>query len=345
MKIENLTIRDIAKKAGVSISTVSRVLNKKSRVKEETRKKILYVIEKYNYQPNNIARSLSKKKTNTIGVILEDIINPFFSEIAKGISETLKDRNYTMFLTDSNFEEDSQYKLLKTLISNKVDGLIIALMNDRSQSVDLLQSNNIPFISINCRGISKKFDWVVTDNLKGGYLATKYLLDLGHKRIMHIKGQDDQPSDDKYRGFKKAITERGLKISNQIIIRGKAKTNVDGKTLIRKYIDNNGLMSLPSAIFAVNDDVALGVMEIINKEGLSVPDDLSIIGYDDINIADFIGLTTVLQEKFKMGEIAALELLRKLEKEKEKDIIKQVLIEPKLIIRRSCANKREKEVT
>jgi len=332
------TIRDIAKKSGVSISTISRVINNKSRVSERTRKRVLDVVKEFNYEPNNIARSLAKKKTNTIGVILEDILNPFFSEIAKGITETLKEKNYTMFLTDSNFEEEVELELTKTLLRNKVDGIIIALMNDKAKSLDLLKKRNIPFFSINCRAVRKKFDWVATDNFKGGYIATKYLLDLGHQKIMHIKGSDDQPSHDKYRGFRKAILDSNLKLSDQIIISGKARTSKDGKELIKKYIGKNGLHSLPSAIFAVNDDTALGILEILLKEGLKVPEDISIIGYDDIYIADYIGLTTIRQEKYRMGEIAASELLKKLENN-EKDIIKQLSIEPKLIIRRSCAER------
>ena len=335
---DNLTIRDIARESGVSISTVSRVINNKSRVNEKTRKRVLEVVKEFRYEPNNIARSLVKNKTNTIGVILEEILNPFFSEIAKGIAETLKKRNYTMLLTDSNFEEEVELELTRTLLRNKVDGIIIALMNDKSKALDLIKRRNIPFFSINCRAVKEKFDWVATDNFKGGYIATKYLIDLGHTKIMHIKGTNDQPSLDKYRGFRRAILDSNLNLSNQIIVSGKVKTSKDGKELIKKYIDKKGISSLPTAIFAVNDDTALGVLEILSKEGLKIPEDLSIIGYDDIYTAEYIGLTTVRQEKYKMGEIAAIELLKKLEGD-EKDIIKEVSIEPKLIIRRSCAKK------
>ena len=331
------TIKDVAKIANVSISTVSRVINNKSIISENTKQKILKVIKEINYEPNYIARSLSKNKTNAIGVILEDIINPFFSEIAKGIEETLQKNNYIMLLTDSEFDVEKELQITKFLLRNRVDGVIIAPINNQSASLKLLQKMNIPFFAVNCRAIIENFNWISSDNLKGSYIATQYLIKLGHKKIMYIRGADDQPSKDKYLGFKKAVLENKLNLSDQIILNEKAKNEKDGRKIIKKYLEKRNSGELPSAIFATNDDVALGVLEVLSRENIKVPEDISLMGYDDIRISGYhsISLTTVRQEKFKMGQIATQELLSKIE-HNEKDIVKKLLIEPKLIIRKSC---------
>jgi LacI family transcriptional regulator len=331
-----VTIKDVAEMAEVSISTVSRVINKTAKISPKTTARVMEVIKELNYEPNNIARSLSKKKTNTIGVILEDIENPFFGKIAKGIEETLKKKNYSMFLTNTNFEEDAELRLTKLLLSNRVDGIIIAPVNEDSKSLEILGKRGIPFFLVNCRAINKKINWVSTDNIKGGYLATKHLLDLGHKRIMHIKGADDQPSKEKYKGFKNAILEKKLKVSDQVVIDSKAKTSKDGKKIIEHYIRQKGIEAIPRAIFTANDDVALGVLQIFSDKGIKVPEDISIVGYDNMNIASIISLTTIQQEKYKMGQVAASELLSEIESG-EQYITRQLLIEPRLIIRKSSS--------
>jgi LacI family transcriptional regulator len=330
------TIKDIAKIAGTSASTISRVINKNPRISSKTTEKVLKIIKQLNYQPNNIARSLSRKKTNTIGVILEKIENPFFAEIAMGIEETLKKNKYSMFLTNTNFEEEVELKLTNLLLANKVDGIIIAPISESSKSLEVLKRRGVPFFSVNCRALTEKFNWVTTDNIRGGYIATEYLLDLGHKKIMFLKGADDQPSKDRFEGFKRAIIKRNLRISNQIIINAKVGTSKDARELIENFIKQKGIKAIPSAIFAVNDDVAFGVLQTFSNKGINVPEDVSLIGYDDINIASYLSLTTIRQEKYKMGVIAATELIKEVESE-ENSVTKQLLIEPKLIVRKSCA--------
>ena len=329
------TIRDVAKKVGVSISTVSRVMNDSPRISDDTKKKVLKIIKEMNYEPNYIARGLSKKKTDTVGVILEDIENPFFSEIAKGIEMTLQKSNYSMLLTNSNFEEEKEIRFVKLLLRYKVDGIIIAPLNRKSKSISLVKESDIPYFVLNCSSNKKDFNWISTDNLTGGYRATKYLLDLGHLKIMLIKGTDDQPSQDKYRGFCKAIREKKLSLSDQIVVKEKAKNYGDGKRIMKKFLKTHKLKNLPTAIFAINDDVAAGVMDSLSKGGIRVPEDISIIGYDDVKFADYFSLTTIRQEKYKMGKMAAFEIILNIENE-ERDTIKQLLIEPKLIIRESC---------
>ncbi|MCL5771997.1 MAG: LacI family transcriptional regulator [Actinobacteria bacterium] len=334
------TIEDVAKKAKVSIATVSRVINKKDKVSKKTTARIESVIEELDYQPSFIARGLSIRKTFTIGVIMEDVVNPFFSQIVKGIGEVLQNNGYFMLLTNSEFNSNNEKKLTQLLIKQNVDGIIIAPINNDSESLRILKENEVLFFAVNCRADINGFDYISTDNLLGGYIGTKYLIEQGYEKIMYIRGTDDQPSLDKLEGFKKAIIESGLKVKDQIII-GKAKTYDDGKRIIENFIKKNGIKSIPEAIFTANDHSALGVMRVLNDFNLRIPQDISILGYDDIDESGLmnISLSTIRQEKYKMGEIAANELLMKI-RNKEENVAKQILIKPVLVIRNSVISKK-----
>ncbi|MBN2323967.1 MAG: LacI family DNA-binding transcriptional regulator [Spirochaetes bacterium] len=330
------TIEDVAKSAGVSKSTVSRVLNSSAKISEQTIKRVLEAVQELNYEPNNIARSLSKKKTHTIGVVVEDILNTFFTEVVGGIETTLKKAGYSMFLTNTAYDYEDEIKLTRMLMRNKVDGVLITPVKSDSEALSLLKERKVPFFVINCRCDHQDIDWIVSDNIQGGYIATKYLIELGHRKLMHLRGVNIQSTNDRLEGFRKAVLESGLKLSDMQVI-GNAKFIQDGYDVMKKYIKKQSAGSFPTAIFAVNDVVAIGAIAALNEHGIGVPEDVSIIGYDDISIASLVRvpLTTVLQTKFKMGEIAAAQLIDKIER-KEKRITRQFLIRPELVIRKSC---------
>jgi len=178
--------------------------------------------------------------------------------------------------------------------------------------------------------------WIDSDNYEGGYIATKYLLELGHRRFLCIRSMQLRGTRDRFMGFKKALEEYKINLSDQVVL-GDARSIIDGHRIIKNFIKKNGKQSLPSAIITVNDAVAIGAMEALLESRINVPDDVSIIGYDDINIAALVRvpLTTVHQSKFKMGEIAATQLIDKIER-MEEGIARQFLVKPKLIIRKSC---------
>lgn len=330
------TLGDVAKLAGVSKSTVSRVLNDSPKISEVTKRRVLKIAKNLRYEPNIIARSLSMKKTNTIGVILEDILNPFFSEVAKGIETALKRADYWMLLTSSDFDYESEVKLTRMLIRYRVDGVLITPVRVDSESISMLKERSIPFFIMNSSIQNKDISWIESDNLRGAYIATSYLLELGHRRFMCIRDMSVEGGRKRYEGFRKAIEERGLSISNQIVL-GNAHSIIEGYELLEKFISENGKTALPSAIVAVNDAVAIGCMESLFKNGVRVPRDVSIIGYDDINIAALtrVPLTTIYQLKFRMGEIAATQLIKMVQGQDE-EVASQWLIEPELIIRDSC---------
>ena len=330
------TLNDVAKRAGVSKSTVSRVLNNTAKISENTKKYVLEIVKALNYEPNNIARSLARKKTFTIGVLLEDIVNPFFSSVAKGIETALKKSGYSMLLTNSDFMPEDELNLTRMLLRNKVDGILITPISPDSQSISLLREKEIPFFMINCRSDESDVNWIESDNFKGGYMAARYLLDLGHRSFMCIWQTTVHGSRIRLNGFGKALEEVGLRLSDQIILKD-VRSMIEGYEIVSSFIKMNGTAACPSAVFAVNDAVAIGAMESFFAHGLRIPDDISIIGYDDINFSSLVKvpLTTVHQSKYRMGETAALQLVELIEK-KEAGITRHMLVKPRLVIRESC---------
>lgn len=330
------TLEDVAHRAGVSKSTVSRVLNNSPKISERTKKIVLEAVRELNYEPNIIARSLSKNKTYTIGVILEDILNPFFSAVAKGIETALRFKDYSMILTSSDFDYGAEVRLTRILIRYKVDGILLTPVRPDGESVSILKERGVPFFIMNSRSEDSDVSWIDSDNLEGGYLAARYLLDLGHRRFLYVRQMSIQGSRLRYEGFRKALEEAGLDPSNQVIL-GEARSRIEGYELMCEFLNEKGRGELPSAVMTVNDAVAIGVMEALLERSVRIPEDVSIIGYDDINIAGLVRvpLTTVHQPKFRMGEIAASQLIDKIERG-EQGVARQFLTQPKIIVRESC---------
>ena len=330
------TLEDVARSAGVSKSTVSRVLNDSARISEQTRQRVLDAVRTLRYEPNIIARSLSKNKTNTIGVILEDILNPFYSAVAKGIETALRTSGYSMILTSSDFDYDSEVRLTRMLVRYKVDGILITPMRHDGESIALLKERSLPFFILNGRSEDREVSWIDSDHFEGALLAARYLLDLGHRRFMCLRHMAIDGSRLRYEGFRQAIEEAGLNLSDQIVL-GDARSRLDGYELAGRFIDTHGVRGLPSAVIAVNDTVAIGVIEALLEREVRVPEDVSIIGYDDVNIAGLIRvpLTTIHQPNFRMGEIGASQLIDKIERA-EMGVSRQFLIQPKLVERDSC---------
>jgi LacI family transcriptional regulator len=334
---KRVTINDVARHSGVSVATVSRVINNYSKVSDRTRKKVKDTIEELGFDPHNSPKLKSQEQANAIGVILGDISNPYFSRLAKNIEETLEKLDYTMFLTDSNYDEEKELRLTRLLLTYNVDGVLISSVDPASKAIELLMTQSIPFIALNCQIDDDHIDWITSNNLEGGYIATKYLLDLGHPRIMHIKGNNAQPAKERYEGFKKAIAEKHLTLKDQIVT-GFASTELHGYDIIQNFIKNHGRDILPSAIFAVNDPSAIGAMEALDEHHINIPDDISIVGYDNIQISKFlkVPLTTVDQSEFHMGDIAASQLVDKIRRNTPTVIRRHILIKPELKIRDSC---------
>ncbi len=302
------TIFDVAKEAGVSKSTVSRVLNDKCDVNEKTRKKIQNVMEKLNYYPNSSARSLVTKKTHTIGLVVPDITDPFFLQFIKGAQDVGFTNNYNMMLVSSNWQVKDEWRYLKFLEEDRVDGvLIISGRNISDSYIEFLESEKTPIVIVDRMLDKNIIPTVNVDNVNGAYITAKHLLENGHRKIAMVMGPSNmQAALNRSVGYRKAMKEYKIEVSEELIYEGDFSEE-SGYLATQKILkDWNDI----TAIFYSNDSMAIGGLRVFKEKGISVPDDLSIVGCDNIRELSLIDppLTTLSQPRYKMG-YSGMELL------------------------------------
>ncbi|KXG44190.1 LacI family DNA-binding transcriptional regulator [Tepidibacillus infernus] len=301
------TIRDVAKHANVSVATVSRVLNKNGYVNEETKQKVLEVIKSLNYKPNAVARSLYKKSSKTLGLILPDITNPFFPELAKAVEDVANRSGYTLLFYNSEEQVEKEQIYIENLKQKYIDGVILATNSLNKQQVEGLE---IPIVVVD-RAINKNIPTVITKNYEGGKLATKYLKEIGCRVIAHIKGPDRNiNAEQRFKGYIEEVSNEPW-FHEELIIHGnynmRTATEVT-KKLLNKFPEIDG-------IFAGNDVMAVGAIKAAHQLGRKIPDDLSIIGFDGIALGEMTipELTTIAQPIYRMGELATHILINLIE--------------------------------
>jgi LacI family transcriptional regulator len=330
----NATIKDIARRLDISYATVSRAMNDRYGVHPETKEKILAMAREMNYHPNAIARGLVNKHTETIGLVIPDITNPFFPEVARGVEDRAEEKGYSVFLCNTNWEQEREARHLSLLRKKRVDGIILAPVSNKSPLEGEFDDRTMPlvFVSEVRRGMGKSY--VAIDNVHGGYIATRHLIQKGYRRIGFFGAKEDElTSEERYQGYKKALKEAGRKEYRKFVRFGDYGANT-GNRLITAMIRKK---DYPDAVFAVNDFFALSVMQGIQESGLSIPRDIAVIGFDDIPFASFpeIMLTTIAQPKYQMGRIAADLLLDQIH-EKSGTEKKEIILETELIERRTA---------
>ena len=323
-----MTIEEIAKKANVSRSTVSRVINNHHMVREETRRAVQKVIDELNYVPNAAARSLASKKTNVIGVLIYNIMQSFWGDIFAGIEQGVFETDYGLFMANSkshlnhwDFKNDYR-KNLRNLVLHGVDGIIIALANDLcTEDVDFLEASGIPFVVVQNHLQDSRVAGVNIDNVTGAYDAARYLIGLGHRRIVHASGPlDSGISQDRIRGYAAAMHEAGLEVGDNDIVNCGFLFN-DGYWCMKRILARE---QLPTAVLFANDMSAFGGYLAAKEGGLSVPGDLSIVGFDhltsEMDVAGLLpDLTTMGYPVSELGAAAAQMLLRQLNGEPSRE--------------------------
>jgi LacI family transcriptional regulator len=327
------TIKDIAQLAGVSYTTVSRALNDKRGVNQETRRKILEVAQRLNYRPNAIARGLVKKQTHSIGLVIPDITNPFFPEVARGIEDGASEAGYSIFLCNTNWEHSKEAGYINLLVEKRVDGIVLAPISPKVDFLPEALSTRVPVVYVDKVPKDGGGSFVTIDNVRGGFLATKHLIDRGYHEIGFIGAPDDSSTiDDRLRGYRMALKKHGIAVNQRYVRFGDFKLET-GYNIIKKMIQDK---DYPRALFAENDLLALGILQGAKEMGLSVPGDIAVVGFDDIPIASFpeVQLTTVCQPKYKMGRIAVEILLDKIERG-DQAARRKFILEPELIQRKS----------
>ncbi|WP_028608840.1 LacI family DNA-binding transcriptional regulator [Paenibacillus harenae] len=342
-----VTVYDIAREANVSVATVSRVINNTAPVKKSTREKVLELIQKYQFQPNALARSLFKKETGMIGVILPDITNPFFPEVLAGLDQEARSKGYTFFLCDTvstngnsyeQYVRESQY--LNILIEKQADGIIMigGRINLARPGSDLVNEvveagKRVPLLLINGNLPGEGLTRIYADEREGAELATQHLIDLGHRNIAFVGGFRKMSNTlQRIQGFVRTMEKNGLQARKEWVLDGGFSVET-GKSFLNRLLD---LPERPTAIFCANDLVAIGVMKAANKAGLQVPQDLSLVGFDDIPYASnsIPELTTVSLKCYDVGRGAAELLHQMITKNK---VGKNTKIRPELIVRESTA--------
>lgn len=326
------TIKDIARLAGVTPSVVSRALNNKAGVKESTRQRILKIARELEYYPNAAAHSLVTSKTNTIGIVMADISEPFYSQLIKGMEFVANETGYTLLFSNS-YENVEHSRLLQRMVySGRVDGLVIMGSNIQEKSfVFTLRDRGFPFVLIERYFADPRVHCIWLDNVEGAYLATQHLIARGHRKIGHIAGNlYFQVALDRIEGYKKALSEAGIDFSEDLVVAGGFVTK-GGYTAMKQL-----LAQRCSAVFAANDAMAYGALQAIAEAGLTVPDDIAVVGFDDLEFSGLTNppLTTVHQPRYEMGR-KALEILIAVLKGEQKEGAK-VCYQPTLTVRRSA---------
>lgn len=308
---KRITIRDVAEKAGVSAQTVSRVLNQRPDVAPQTREKVVQAIADLNYRPSGIARSLRLKSTGTIGLIVPDSSNPFFAELGRAIEKTAFENGCSVILCNSDGDLERESFYIEALVSKQVDGLIIVGANRASRKNPILDGS-LPVVVVDRDLNGERFDTVLADNLEGGEKGTSYLIALGHERIAFITGPSGLPtSTARLRGYRRALEKHHIPLERELVIPGDFRYQ-GGYRAMEKLLK---LAPPPTAVFAANDMMAVGAIACIRDHHLRVPEDISVIGFDDIPLASFLNpkLTTIAQPRGEMGRMAVTMLMERLQ--------------------------------
>ena len=327
--------------------TVSRVLNRSGYVSEETRDRVLSAAKEMNYRRNGLAWSLKRQRTETIGLVLGDISNPYSTELARAVRQAATANNYNLFICISEHSAEEDIAAFESLTSHSVDGIIVATRANDSgdEYLKSIVENNVPVVVIGRDFYHERIDYISADNLEGGFEATQHLIDLGHRRIGFIGATLDSGAKLKrLQGYLNALEKHSIEIDERRITgRREAKSGVPGySTEEIGYEGMKRLLSLPNrptAIFARNDFTAIGAMTAIKEAGLRIPQDIAIIGFDDIPLAVHMSpsLSTVRQPMRLQGQIAAEFLLRRIENE-EVPVREERILNCELIIRESTVS-------
>lgn len=337
-----MTIKDIAKKADVSVSTVSRVLNNKPDVKEQTRDKIINIIKKYNYQPNDIARGLVLKETFSIGLIIPDISNPFFPEVARGVEDYGNEKSYSVVLsnTDNNYEREQN--AIQFMLNKQIDGLIVSLSTENKDTLINLEKDNIPVVQLDRNIPESKYPSVISNNRDSAYKAVIHLINKGYTKIAHITGNlSTLTGQERKKGYMNALKEKGLTIFSGYIREGNFNEE-SGYLAMQEIINMSN--NRPQAVFIANDLMCLGAYQACKENGISIPEDIAIVGHDDVEFSKFIEppLTTMAQKKYLLGKHACQKLLNMIEQKKKNhnrfcgEKISNEVLSTKLVSRSSC---------
>jgi LacI family transcriptional regulator len=332
-----VTIYDVAREAGVSMATVSRVVNNNPNVKPQTRKKVFEAIERLGYRPNAVARGLASKKTTTVGVVIPDISNSIFSEVARGIEDIANMYHYNIILCNADKRKDKEIRVINTLLEKQVDGLLFMGGTVTEEHIQAFRTSSVPIVLCATTDENSQYPSVDIDHEAAAYDAVVELLRQGHRKIGMISGPLQDPANgySRYQGYKRAMEQAGLVVSDDYVRIGNYRYE-SGIETMKHFLD---LKDRPTAVFTATDEMALGAIHQIQDYGLRVPNDMSIISVDNTRMASMVRpqLTTVAQPMYDIGAVS-MRLLTKLMKNEAVDN-PRVVLPHELITRESVQGK------
>lgn len=327
------TMKDIARIAKVSTSTVSHVINGTRFVSDEMREKVMSVVRELNYQPSALARSFKLQQTKTIGMLVTASNNPFFAEVVAAVEHYCAQNDYNLILCNTDGDCARLQKGLQTLLQKQVDGLLLMCTETHLQEHTTFHLT-VPTVIMDWWPVELSADKILEDSEHGGYLATKCLIQNGHRKIGIITGNLQKPlALNRLNGYKKALLEAQIPLNEHWVV----ESHFDfqgGVAGMEKLLQQN---ELPTAVFACSDTIALGIYQTAWRYHLRIPQDISVIGYDDINLAQYLAppLTTIHQPKVELGKMAVEMLLARIKSPEQEN--QTVMLQPHLIVRSSVA--------
>lgn len=317
----NTTIYDVAREAGVSMATVSRVVNGNPNVKPSTRKKVLDAIERLGYRPNAVARGLASKKTTTVGVIIPDISSIFFAELARGIEDIATMYKYNIILCNSDQNKEKEIHLINTLLEKQVDGIVFMGSVITEEHAEQFKRSPVPVVLAATLDTNKELPSVNIDYKQAVHDAINSLIEKGHQRIGMLSGTLDDPINgyQKFAGYREALEGNGIEFDEELVVIGDY-TYDSGLEAMHSFLQLN---EKPTAIFAATDEMALGIIHAAQDNGISIPDDLEVIGFDNTRLAVMVRptLTTVVQPIYDIGAVSMRLLTKYMNKEEVLDHI------------------------
>jgi len=328
------TIRDVAARAGVSVATVSRVVNRSPhRVSPATQRRVQAAVQALAYESNIIARGLKKRSTRSVALIVPDISNPFFPAIARGIEDVARARGYAVLLCNTYEDLERERAYLDLLAKRMVDGLVFATAGSNTRHLRALRREGRPVVLVARDVAGVRIDTVLVDNFRGEFEATTHLLGLGHRRIAHITGPRSlHVASERRRGYLQALEAAGVPRSDAVIVEGDFAAE-GGRQAVQHLLERGVRFT---AVAAANDLMAIGAMEALRHAGRRIPQDVAVVGFDDITFASLVSpaLTTVAQPKYRMGQLAMERLLELMDGADEGG--RQTVLIPQLVVRESC---------
>jgi LacI family transcriptional regulator len=337
MKRHTVTIKDIAQKLGISPSTVSRALKDHVEISQETKNSVKRVAEELNYQPNSLALSLRYSKSNTIGVIIPEIVHFFFSTVISGIEDEAHSRGYNVIITQSNESLDREINNIQTLFNNRVDGVLMSISKETDvyEHLEALQQRGLPIVFFDRNAEEMKCSHVTVDDFLGGYQATEHLIKEGYTKIAHLAGPHGlQISKDRISGYRKALEDNRMKFDQALVIEDSASNEQTAyEATLRLFKQHQ-----PDAIFAANDIAAMAAIKAVKTLGISVPKEFGVVGFSNWQFSSLTqpSISTIEQPGYEMGQVAADLLIKELESDAAEMLpVEHIILPTRLIVRDS----------